>query len=103
VLSRDLAAAGQYPPVALLDSLSRLMPAVTTREHREQAARVRRLLATFTRSEDLIRIGAYKPGFDVELDRAIAVMPSLRAFMEQQSGEPVTLEASIAMLREMAL
>jgi len=103
VLSRDLAAAGQYPPVAVLDSLSRLMPAVTTREHREQAARARRLLATFARSEDLIRIGAYKPGSDVELDRAIAVMPLLRSFMEQQSGELVRLNDSISMLREMAL
>lgn len=103
VLSRDLAAAGQYPPVAVLDSLSRLMPAVTTREHREQAARARRLLATFARSEDLIRIGAYKPGSDIELDRAIAVMPLLRSFMEQQSGELVTLNDSISMLREMAL
>jgi len=103
VLSRDLAAAGQYPPVAVLDSLSRLMPAVTTREHREQAARARRLLATFARSEDLIRIGAYKPGSDIELDRAIAVMPLLRSFMEQQSGELVRLNDSISMLREMAL
>jgi len=103
VLSRDLAAAGQYPPVAVLDSLSRLMPAVTTREHLEQAVRARRLLATFARSEDLIRIGAYKPGSDIELDRAIAVMPLLRAFMEQQSGDSVTLNHSVEMLREMAL
>lgn len=103
VLSRELAAAGQYPPVAVLDSLSRLMPAVTTAEHREQARQARRLLASFARSEDLIRIGAYRPGTDAELDRAVEAMPVLRAYMEQQSDERFTLEAAISTLRELAL
>ncbi len=62
VLSRSMAAGGWYPPVNVLDSLSRLMPAVTTPEHRTKAATVRRLLAAHARSEDLIRIGAYKTG-----------------------------------------
>jgi len=103
VLSRDLAAAGQYPPVAVLDSLSRLMPAVTTSEHRDQARQARRLLAAFARSEDLIRIGAYKPGTDPDLDRAVEAMPVLRAFMEQRSEERVMLEDAVATLRDLAL
>lgn len=68
VLSRALAAEGWYPPIHVLDSISRLMPAITTQEHREQAALVRRLLAVYARSEDLVRIGAYKPGADADLD-----------------------------------
>ena len=44
VLSRSMAAGGWYPPVNVLDSLSRLMPAVTTPEHRAKAAMARRLL-----------------------------------------------------------
>ena len=103
VLSRSLAAAGQYPPVDILDSLSRLMPAVTTREHREQAAVARRLLAAHARSEDLLRIGAYKAGSDQELDRAIAAMPLLRRYLEQHSGERVTLAESITRLRALAI
>jgi flagellum-specific ATP synthase len=103
VLSRSLASAGHYPPVDVLDSLSRLMPSVTTREHQEKAAVARRLLASYTRSDDLIRIGAYKPGADAELDRAMRAMPALRKYMEQTGGERVTMAESIDRLRALAL
>ena len=103
VLSRTLAAAGQYPPVDVLDSLSRLMPAVTTPEHRERAGLVRRLLAAHSRSEDLVRIGAYKDGSDAELDRALRTMPKLRGFLEQGSQEQVTMQDSVARLQTMVM
>jgi flagellum-specific ATP synthase len=103
VLSRSMAAAGWYPPVDVLDSLSRLMPAVTTMEHRTQAALARRLLAAHARSEDLIRIGAYKPGTDEELDRAMRAMPVLREFLEQKSSERVTMEDTVARMNAMEL
>ena len=103
VLSRALAGAGQYPPIDVLDSLSRLMPAVTAREHRESAAMVRRLLAAYAKSEDLVRIGAYKAGADEELDRAMQAMPELRRYLEQCSDERVTLEDSIDRLRALAI
>ena len=64
VLSRALAAEGWYPPIQILDSVSRLMPAIALPNHREHAALVRRLMAVYARSEDLVRIGAYKPGSD---------------------------------------
>ena len=101
VLSRSMAVAGWYPPVDVLDSLSRLMPAVTTTEHRTQAALARRLLAAHARSEDLIRIGAYKPGTDEELDRAMRAMPVLREFLEQKSSERVTMEDTVARMNAM--
>jgi flagellum-specific ATP synthase len=103
VLSRSMAAGGWYPPVNVLDSLSRLMPAVTMPEHRARAATVRRLLAAHARSEDLIRIGAYKAGTDEDLDRAIRAMPLLREFLEQRSDERVTMQESIARLNAMEL
>lgn len=103
VLSRSLAAEGWYPPVNVLDSLSRLMPAVTTPEHRAQAAKARRLLAAHARSEDLIRIGAYKAGTDEELDRALRAMPLLREYLEQGSDERVNLEEAVARLNAMGL
>jgi flagellum-specific ATP synthase len=80
-----------------------LMPAVTAPEHRIQAATVRRLLGAHARSEDLIRIGAYKAGMDDDLDRAIRAMPLLRGFLEQQSEERVTLQESVARLNAMEL
>ena len=103
VLSRSMAAAGWYPPVNVLDSLSRLMPAVTTPEHRAHAAMVRRLLAAHARSEDLIRIGAYKAGTDEDLDRAMRAMPSLRGFLEQGSDERVTMQETIGRLKALEL
>jgi flagellum-specific ATP synthase len=103
VLSRSMAAAGWYPPVNVVDSLSRLMPAVTTKEHRSQAATVRRLLAAHARSEDLIRIGAYKAGADEELDRAMRAMPTLRTYLEQDSAERVNLGDAVEQLSAMEL
>ena len=103
VLSRSLASAGWYPPVDVLDSLSRLMPAVTTREHRQKAALARRLLSAHAKSEDLVRIGAYKAGTDVELDQAMHAMPLLKDYLQQGSEEHVTMADSIARLRDLAL
>jgi flagellum-specific ATP synthase len=101
VLSRTLASAGRYPPIDVMDSLSRLMPAVTVKEHLVQASLMRRLLAAYSRSEDLMRIGAYKAGTDAELDRAVRVMPVLRQYLEQGSGELTTLGDSIERLCSM--
>ena len=89
VLSRNLAAEGWYPPIEVLDSISRLMPAVTEPAHREQAALLRRLMSVYSRSEDLVRIGAYKPGSDLDLDRALRARDAMRAFMTQDSLEQV--------------
>lgn len=83
VLSRALAAEGWYPPIDVLESISRLMPAIVSDEHRAAAMVVRRLLSTWSRSEDLVRIGAYKPGTDAELDRALRFHPAIQGFMEQ--------------------
>jgi len=102
VLSRTMAAEGWYPPIEVLDSISRLMPAVATAEHRQQAALVRKLLAVYARSEDLVRIGAYKPGADLELDRALRGRPEIRRFLEQDAKEDATLANSIAKIAELA-
>jgi flagellum-specific ATP synthase len=103
VLSRSMATAGWYPPVDVLSSLSRLMPAVTTTAHRAKAAMARRLLAAHERSEDLIRIGAYKVGTDDELDRAVQAMPLLREFLEQGSSERVTMDEAVGRLTAMEI
>ena len=64
VLNRDLAVRNHYPAISVLDSLSRLMPAICSPQQIEKAGNVRMLLAAYARAEDLIRIGAYKPGTD---------------------------------------
>jgi flagellum-specific ATP synthase len=102
VLSRALAAEGWYPPIEVLDSISRLMPAVTQPAHREQAALLRRLMAVYARSEDLVRIGAYKPGSDPDLDRALRARGAMRTFMTQDAREQVHFADSVSGLGALA-
>jgi len=92
VLSRPLAAEGWYPPIDVNESISRLMPVVITDGHAKAAATLRRLLSSWSRSEDLIRIGAYKPGTDRDLDRAIQFRPAIRKFLVQSALERETFE-----------
>jgi len=98
MLSRAMAAEDWYPPISILDSVSRLMPSVASEQHREAASLVRRLLATHARSEDLIRIGAYKSGVDRELDRAIQSYARIRSYLEQDSREDVTFPTAVDQL-----
>ncbi len=102
VLSRALAAEGWYPPIAILDSISRLMPAVAAQDHREQAALVRKLMAVYARSEDLVRIGAYKPGADPDLDRALRAQDAARAFLTQDTHEQTSLSSALGRLAALA-
>jgi flagellum-specific ATP synthase len=102
VLSRALAAEGWYPPVAVLDSISRLMPAVTAPAQREHAALIRKLLAAYARSEDLVRIGAYKHGADPDLDRALRAREILRTFMTQRTDERVAFAECVNRLAALA-
>jgi flagellum-specific ATP synthase len=98
VLDRRLAARSHYPPISVLDSLSRLMPAVATPEHLQRASKLRRLLATYTASEDLIRIGAYQNGSDPSLDKAVTLMPELERFLQQSPQEAAPLSDTVARL-----
>jgi len=83
VLSRDLAHQNHYPAIDVLQSVSRVMPAVTTPEHREAAGDLRSLLATYRDAEDLINIGAYADGTNPQIDRARRHIDAVRAFLRQ--------------------
>jgi flagellum-specific ATP synthase len=103
VLSRSLASEGWYPAIQVLDSISRLMPAVTTKPHGDRARLMRQLLAAYAHSEDLVRIGAYKAGADPELDRALAARSKLRAFLEQGSHERVTFDDCLSQMLALSI
>jgi flagellum-specific ATP synthase len=102
VLSRAMAAEGWYPPIEVLDSISRLMPAVSEPAHREKAALIRRLMAVYAKSEDLVRIGAYKAGSDQDLDRALRARAAMRAFLTQGSQNRVSFADSLRQLGALA-
>jgi flagellum-specific ATP synthase len=98
VLDRKLAIQGHYPPISILDSLSRLMPAVISPEHLAKARRIRQLLSSYSASEDLIRIGAYQKGSDPILDQALLILPAANAFLQQDRKERAPLEENIKSL-----
>ncbi len=102
ILDRRLAAQNHYPPIAVLDSLSRLMPAVTSAEHLAKTKELRSLLAAYTRSEDLVRIGAYQSGTDSVLDKALATIPAINSFLQQQRDDLAPLKPNIDKLLAIA-
>lgn len=101
MLDRRLTARNHYPPISILDSVSRLMPMVSSSEHMDKVHRLRLLLATYTASEDLIRIGAYQKGADPVLDQAAALMPELTMFLQQGADETAGFAETVATLLQM--
>ena len=98
ILSRALAARNHYPAIDVLNSVSRVMPAVTSRKHQEMAAMVRKNMATYEKARDLINIGAYVRGSDPEIDHAITVMPRVLDFLQQNQFSLTQFNETLAML-----
>lgn len=94
VLSRRLASQGHYPAIEVLDSVSRVAGDVLSPDEQSLAFDVRELLATYRDSEDLIAVGAYKPGRSAEVDRAVAAHDGLRAFLRQGVRETAPAESA---------
>jgi flagellum-specific ATP synthase len=91
VLSRDLAEAGHYPSIDIEASISRVMPAVVSKERLRAAQRFRQVYSAYRQQRDLIAVGAYQKGSDPQVDQAIVMWPRLRAFLQQEVDEPVAL------------
>jgi type III secretion protein N (ATPase) len=98
VLDRRLAERGRFPAIDVLASVSRVMPWVTGEAHRTAALRVRSLLSALERSRDLVELGAYQPGSDPEVDRALSSRDGLEAFLRQGSGEIEPFASTLARL-----
>ena len=98
VLSRRLAERGHFPAIDLEASASRTMAQVASVEHQALARRFRRLGAVYEASADLIEVGAYVPGVDLELDEAVQLRAALQAFLTQDVDESIGLSDSIAQL-----
>ena len=94
VLSRKLAAKGHYPAIDILQSVSRVMSDLVTDDMRSAAHFGREMLATYQDAEDLITIGAYKPGQNVKVDKAVALIDPLTNFLRQKAEEKASLEES---------
>ena len=94
-LSSRLSHAQHYPAIDILRSNSRVMESIVSTEHRKVAEKLRKLWAVYEENRDLITLGAYKKGSDVDIDEAIAKRPKILDFLIQRSDEPCALEETI--------
>ena len=98
ILSRDLAVQNHYPAIDILGSISRVMVDITSKEHRQNASRLREILATYRKAEDLINIGAYVAGSNPRIDYAIKIIERVNSYLRQGIEENVTFEESLGEL-----
>lgn len=92
VLSRALAHKNHYPAVDVLQSISRVMNNVVDNEHKIAAGKIRNLMASYAKNEDLISIGAYAKGTDPMTDKAIALNDRINAYLRQSSEDSADYE-----------
>ncbi len=102
VLDRTLTDFGIYPPINILQSASRVMNDIVTKEHLKSVFKFRRMYATLKENEVLIRIGAYQRGSDPEIDEAISKKTAIEEYMKQDRDEVVGYEDCVARLQELA-
>jgi FliI/YscN family ATPase len=100
-LSRALANRGHFPAIDVLQSISRVRGDVCDRAQVDQARRVQKLLAVYQDIEDLVNIGAYVAGANPENDLAVQTRARVLGFLQQESGQPTTLEEAQKQLTEL--
>lgn len=95
VLTRELADQNHYPAIDILKSISRVMEDITSLQHKHNARRLKELLATYRKAEDLINIGAYVSGSNPKIDLAISKIEQINKYLKQDIRENINLEISL--------
>lgn len=98
VLSRRIAESGRYPAIDIEASISRVMHEITSPTHFESARLLRELMSVYNQSRELVSLGAWKPGANPTLDRAVALWPKISSFLAQGPLEKSELHESIRSL-----
>lgn len=98
VLSRKMAHKNHYPAIDILQSISRCMSTIASKEHKEAAGRLKNVMATYNEAEDLINIGAYKSGSNPDIDYAISKIREVNDFLTQDVDTKYLLEDELSML-----
>jgi flagellum-specific ATP synthase len=101
-LSRDLANRGHYPAISVNESISRVMTSVVPSEHERAALELRKVLASWHDVEDLVNVGAYVPGANVEFDIAVRMKPAIDLFLQQRVQEKADFVKTREILIELA-
>jgi len=100
VLSRALAQRGHYPAVDILASISRLMDSVAAGDHQEASRKFKAIYATYQNAEDLINIGAFSPGSNHRIDKAISLIDRVNDFLVQPVGQRSDFSETVARLAQ---
>lgn len=100
VLSRALAQRGHFPSIDILQSASRVMKNVTQSEHVKLAQKMREVLATYKEAEDLINIGAYKPGSNARIDKAVKLIDGVNEFLRQDVEDPTDFNQTLKRMKK---
>ena len=102
ILSRTLGAAGHYPAIDILHSVSRLTTQIATAGQLESLRKLREALASYQQAEDLIQLGAYVSGTNTKLDAVIRMRPELLSFLQQDSRAECKWDDTLAGLHKLA-
>ena len=100
VLSRQLAETGVYPAIDIEASISRLTPLITTPEHMSMTQNFRGIYSLYQQNRDLISVGAYQPGTDPAIDRAVRMHPQVIDFIGQDMNQSVDFDSSRSQLAQ---
>lgn len=100
MLSRKLGHKNHYPAIDILQSISRCMSSIVTKEHKVAAGKLKNVLATYRDAEDLINIGAYKSGSNPDIDYAISKIKEVNEFLQQDVDSKYNFDEEIALLME---
>ncbi len=100
MLNRKLAHKNHYPAIDVLQSISRCMSQIATREHKSYAGKLKNVMATYAEAEDLINIGAYKAGSNPDIDYAVSRIGAVNEFLMQDVSDKFTFEQTVSMLKE---
>lgn len=103
VLSRKIAAKNHYPAIDVLGSISRLMSGIASPEHKQAANEMRNMMSLIRDNEDLIAIGAYEQGNNQRLDKAVAHMKTIDAFLTQKTEETFQFSDTVALMQDAVL
>ena len=98
MLDRKLGHKNHYPAIDVLQSISRCMSQIATKEHKAAAGKLKNVLATYNEAEDLINIGAYKSGANPNIDYAIEKINAINEYLCQDVDSRYTFDEELDML-----
>jgi len=101
ILSRELAQQGIYPAIDINQSVSRLMTDIVSDEQMKRSQLLRKYISKYNENRDLILMGGYVQGQDLDLDKAMQIWPLIIEFLQQEDNQPCDFEASMESLEQL--